>query len=182
MFRPLKRRLGLVLALSVVIPQIATTGAATKAEQWSVCFTPPSGCAQVVARLLDEARRSIRIQAYVMTSDIIARSLLNAAKRGVDVVILLDKSNRTSRYSAADFYSRAGIPVKIDSLHAIAHNKVIVIDESTVVTGSFNFTKAADTRNAENLLIVRDAELTAKYLENWRTHDRHSEDYISSNK
>ena len=53
----------------------------------------------------------------------------------------------------------AGIPVLIDAKHAIAHNKVMVIDDQTVITGSFNFTKAAEEHNAENLLVIRDKDL-----------------------
>ncbi|HTR44450.1 MAG TPA: phospholipase D-like domain-containing protein, partial [Thermodesulfovibrionales bacterium] len=58
-------------------------------------------------------------------------------------------------YSAADFTFNMGIPTYIDAQHAIAHNKVMIIDKETVITGSFNFTKAAEERNAENLLILK---------------------------
>jgi len=73
-------------------------------------------------------------------------------KRGVKVVAVLDKSNETEKYSAATFLVHAGIQPLIDDQHAIAHNKVMVIDSATILTGSFNFTKAAEERNAENLL------------------------------
>ena len=69
------------------------------------------------------------------------------------------------------------IPTLIDAKHAIAHNKVMVIDEETVITGSFNFSKAAEQENAENLLIIHDRALAAKYLENWKAHAAHSEVY-----
>jgi hypothetical protein len=70
-----------------------------------------------------------------------------------------------------------GIPTKIDAQHAIAHNKVMVIDGQTVITGSFNFTKAAEENNAENLLVIRSPELAAKYAANWKVHADHSEPY-----
>jgi phosphatidylserine/phosphatidylglycerophosphate/cardiolipin synthase-like enzyme len=73
--------------------------------------------------------------------------------------------------------SHSNIPVKIDAAHAIAHNKVIVIDEEIVITGSFNFTKAAEEKNAENLLVIRDKKLAERYTENWQEHERHSEAY-----
>ena len=56
--------------------------------------------------------------------------------------------------------------VKIDSQHAIAHNKVMVIDAETVITGSFNFTKAAEDNNAENLLVIHDKVLAERYAKN----------------
>ena len=68
--------------------------------------------------------------------------------------------------------------VKIDSEHAIAHNKVMVIDGETVITGSFNFTKAAEENNAENLLVIRDRTLAERYTKNWQEHAQHSEVYV----
>ena len=76
---------------------------------------------------------------------------------------------------AADFVAHAGIPTFIDAAHAIAHNKIIIVDGEIVLTGSFNFTKAAEERNAENLLAIHDKALAAKYQENWEHHRGHSE-------
>ena len=53
----------------------------------------------------------------------------------------------------------------------------MIIDGVTVITGSFNFTKSAEDRNAENLLVIRDKVLAAKYVENWKVHWEHSEVY-----
>jgi len=100
-----------------------------------------------------------------------------AHKRGVTVQVILDKSQRTEKYSEADFLVNVGIPVHIDAKHAIAHNKVMVIDGATVITGSFNFTKAAEENNAENLLVIRSPELAAKYAANWKVHADHSDPY-----
>ena len=61
----------------------------------------------------------------------------------------------------------------IDANHAIAHNKIIVIDGETVVTGSFNFTNAAQDKNAENLVIIRDSTLAAQYTQSWVCHEAH---------
>jgi phosphatidylserine/phosphatidylglycerophosphate/cardiolipin synthase-like enzyme len=66
----------------------------------------------------------------------------------------------------------------IDANHAISHNKVIVIDGDTAITGSFNFTKAAQEKNAENLLIIRDQALAAQYTQNWQMHALHSQPYV----
>ena len=99
------------------------------------------------------------------------------ARIGVDLRVILDKSQRTERYSSADFLAHAGIPVWIDDKHASAHNKVMVIDGRCLVTGSFNFTKAAEEKSAENLLVINDTGLTAKYASNWQTHLAHSEPY-----
>jgi len=103
--------------------------------------------------------------------------LLDAKRRGVDVAIILDKSNRTAKYSAADFTAHGGIPTYIDAAHPIAHSKIMIIDDATVITGSFNFTKADEESNAENLLVLHSRELAARYLENWTAHQAHSQPY-----
>jgi phosphatidylserine/phosphatidylglycerophosphate/cardiolipin synthase-like enzyme len=143
----------------------------------SVYFSPHGGCTEAVVQALDSADSEVLVQAYSFTSAPIAKALVEAHKRGVKVEVILDKSQRTERYSSADFLAHAGIPTYIDAAHAIAHNKVMVIDRDTVVTGSFNFTKAAETRNAENLLVIRSAELADKYRQNWNRHLKHSERY-----
>lgn len=101
---------------------------------------------------------------YSFTSAAIAQALVNAHKRGVAVQVILDKGQRTERYSSADFLAHAGIPTFIEARHAIAHNKIMIIDGAVVVTGSFNFTKAAENNNAENLLVIQDSGLAERYL------------------
>jgi phosphatidylserine/phosphatidylglycerophosphate/cardiolipin synthase-like enzyme len=74
-----------------------------------------------------------------------------------------------------NFMANSVMPTKIDTAHGIAHNKVMVVDGETVITGSFNFTKAAEESNAENLLVIRDKKLAERYVRNWKEHERHSE-------
>jgi len=88
--------------------------------------------------------------------------------------VIVDKtsakaSKSGSRYSAATYLSNAGIPVWVDVYVSIAHNKVMVIDRATVITGSFNFTVAAQRHNAENLLVIRDPQLASQYRTNWES-------------
>jgi phosphatidylserine/phosphatidylglycerophosphate/cardiolipin synthase-like enzyme len=142
-----------------------------------VSFSPKGGCTEAVVKEIDAAQKTILVQAYSFTSVPIAKALVDAHQRGVDARVILDKSQRTEKYSSADFVLHAGIPVWIDDQHAIAHNKVMVIDGAVVVTGSFNFTKAAEESNAENLLVIRSPELAARYTANWTAHLRHSEPY-----
>jgi phosphatidylserine/phosphatidylglycerophosphate/cardiolipin synthase-like enzyme len=83
----------------------------------------------------------------------------------------------SDNYSAADFTAHAGIPTYIDAQHAIAHNKIMIIDNEVVVTGSFNFTRAAEVNNAENLLVIHSKELAKIYIDNWEKHRVHSRIY-----
>lgn len=139
-----------------------------------VYFSPRNGATAAIVREIDRARSEIRVQAYSFTSAPIAQALLKAHTRGIRVEVILDKSQRTGKYSSSTFLINARIPTYIDAEHAIAHNKIILIDRSVVITGSFNFTKAAEEKNAENLLIIRSAELVKPYLDNWQYHRNHS--------
>jgi phosphatidylserine/phosphatidylglycerophosphate/cardiolipin synthase-like enzyme len=141
-------------------------------------FSPNGGCTQAVVTAINASHKSVFVQAYSFTSAPIARALVNAKKRGVDVQGILDKSNRSDRYTAATFLANEGIPTFIDFQYKIAHNKVMIIDGETVITGSFNFTKAAENGNAENLLVINHApELAQKYTANWKEHLGRSEPY-----
>ncbi|UJX41725.1 phospholipase D family protein [Desulfovibrio sp. JY] len=143
----------------------------------SVYFSPNGGAQQAIVDAIGQAKESINIQAYSFTSAPIAKALMDAARRGVKVEAILDKSQRAATYTGATFLRNEGIPVWIDAAHAIAHNKVMVIDGDKVVTGSFNFTKAAEEKNAENLLIINDKGLARLYMENWKRHRAHSANY-----
>ena len=71
----------------------------------------------------------------------------------------------------------AGIPLFLDAAHSTAHNKVMVMDRQRVLTGSYNFKKDADAKNAENLLVLDSPELAKLYLDNYEAHKAHSEPY-----
>jgi len=143
----------------------------------AVYFSPKGGCTDAIVAEISKAESEILVQAYSFTSKEIAKALADAHTRGVSIQIILDRSQKTARLSAAAFTSRNGIPTFIDRKHAIAHNKVMIIDNVMVITGSFNFTKAAEESNAENLLIVRSSALAHVYIANWNIHRRHSEPY-----
>jgi len=153
-----------------------------KSPTLEVYLSPKGGCNDAVIRELNKAKSTILVQAYSFTSAPIAKALLNAHKRRVKIEVVLDKSQRTQKYSSATFLFNAGIPTTMDAQHAIAHNKVMIIDGETVITGSFNFTKAAEENNAENLLVIHDRKLGERYINNWQEHERHSETYAGKGK
>ena len=137
-------------------------------------FTPPVGVAKNIVQAIDQAKQEVLVQAYGFTHNAIAQALVRAHQRGAKVQVLLDeKSDATNRYVIGLLHA-AGIPIRLDGAHAIAHNKVMVLDGQVVVTGSFNFTNAAETRNAENLLILRSPALAQAYRDNWLQHLQHA--------
>lgn len=137
-------------------------------------FSPKGGCTEAVVAEVAAARREVLVQAYSFTSRPIADALIAATARGVRVVILLDRSNLTETHTELGDLTAHRIDVWIDACHAIAHNKVMVIDGRTVITGSFNFTNQAEHENAENLLILRNHhDLAGEYRTNLVAHHTH---------
>ena len=159
--------------LSTASADTNATNSPTQAEVLGVYFTPPAGAAQAIVKAIDASNKEVLVQAYGFTHNAIAQAIVRAHQRGVKVSVLLDqKSDHTNRY-VVDLFNNAQVTMRQDGNHAIAHNKVMVIDESIVITGSFNFTNSAETRNAENFLILKSSPLAARYKEEWLKHWAH---------
>ncbi|MBN8829012.1 MAG: phospholipase D family protein [Sphingobacteriia bacterium] len=138
-----------------------------------VCFTPPSGCREVIINKINLAKTSIYMQAYSFTSKPIYEALENAARRGINVRILLDKSQLTEPNTVykPSLPSTSLIHIDIDrSVKGIAHNKVIIIDDLYTITGSYNFSNGAEFRNAENVVIIKNKDIAKEYKNNWQFH------------
>lgn len=144
-----------------------------------VYFSPKGGATSAIVKALEGAKNEIKIQAYSFTSAPIGKAIEEAKGRGVIVEAVLDKSNVKDKYTQADALAKRGITILIDDKHQIAHNKIIIIDKKTVITGSFNFSKAAEEGNAENLLIFQSSELADIYLKNYEEHKAHSTVYAA---
>lgn len=163
--------LALTAALLVSFPSYAASEHAPAIV--SACFTPgPVSCAKQIVDRIDAATAVVRVQAYYLTQPLILHAIAAAKRRGLDVAVILDKSqdrrnSNRSRYSGATYLANAGVSVWIDDIPAIAHSKVIILDDRTVLTGSFNFTKSADTRNVENVVAIDSETVAAWFTRNW---------------
>lgn len=143
-----------------------------------VAFSPRAGATELVVKAISSAKISILVAAYSFTSKPIAQALVAAHRRGVDVQVIVDKSQKTERYTSATFLANMGVPTRVDSQHKIMHNKFIVLDGQSVETGSFNFTASAEKSNAENALVIwNNPKLAAIYAANWQEHWNHSDPY-----
>ncbi|MEI9429200.1 phospholipase D family nuclease [Mesorhizobium sp. Cs1299R1N3] len=147
---------------AAIMPAIATEADVT------VCFTPGQKCEPEIVKAIDTARATIRVQAYSFKSSPIIHALQRAARRGVEVLVILDKTN-DREYSAATLLSAFNIPVWIDYQPAIAHNKVIIVDGHLVIGGSYNYTEGAASRNAENVTFIDSRAIADRYLANWES-------------
>ena len=142
-------------------------------EVLGVYFTPPANAVAAIIKAIDASDREVLVQAYGFTHNGIAQALVRAHHRGVLVRVLLDKKSASSNRYVISVLQHAQIDVRQDGKHAIAHNKVMVIDLNKVITGSFNFTNSAATRNAENFLILKSEDLAQQYRLQWKNHWAH---------
>jgi phosphatidylserine/phosphatidylglycerophosphate/cardiolipin synthase-like enzyme len=165
------------------VKELSSPSAQTKqfapGTSYTLCFVPNGpACESLLVNTINNTRSSLLIQAYSFTSPPIAEAVVNAFKRGVDVRVIIDKSQVSEKYSSATFLKNAGIPVIIDTKPAIAHNKVMIFDQQSVFTGSFNFTRSAQDRNAENGMVIHDdVEVVKAYTANWTTRHQLSSAY-----
>lgn len=175
-------RLAFALVATLALALLpAAMAAAPPPPRIAVGFSPGDAEA-LVARTIDGARASIEVAAYSFTSRPVAMALLRAKARGVTVRIVADRSQRTARYTSIRFLARQGVPVRIDSNYSIMHDKFLVVDGRTVETGSFNYTRAAQFRNAENVVVIVDAPaVAAVYAREWQRLWAESEPFDSRN-
>ena len=168
------------LGLAPTISQAATPPMAPpEGTTTRTCFTPGQDCTSVIVQTIDTAKTELLVQAYGFTTLQIAQAIVRAKTRGAKVLVVLDKSNETSNDTGAQLLKENGIDIKVDSTVTIAHNKVMVIDQNTVITGSFNFTESAQKRNAENVLIISgNPALAAQYRKNFETRLTASRPYL----
>jgi phosphatidylserine/phosphatidylglycerophosphate/cardiolipin synthase-like enzyme len=160
----------MVLIIFLLMPIICSAATFAPDSFYLVCFTPRQNCTAQIVKAIKNAKKTILVQAYSFTSRPIIRALVNTKYQGINLKILLDKSLITDAdqyYSTIPYFQKHNIWMRIDYLPDIAHNKVIIIDNNTVITGSFNFTKSAQKYNAENVLIIHDKGLAQKYTDNW---------------
>jgi phosphatidylserine/phosphatidylglycerophosphate/cardiolipin synthase-like enzyme len=132
-----------------------------------VVFSPNGGATDLVVKTIGQAHASIRVAAYSFTSKPIAEALVKAKKSGIDVRVVVDKSNATARYTVATFLANQRVLVRVDYRYAMMHDKFIVVDGLAVETGSFNFTAAAEAKNAENVLVLHDPAVAQRYGLEW---------------
>lgn len=149
-------------------------GAIVSEGNIQVCFTPAMQCLPLIETALREAKNSIYVQAYSLTSKPIAEALIAAHQRGLKVQVIADRGQINARFSQVFPLKEAGISVWIDGVQGLQHNKIIIIDDSKLICGSYNFSNAAENRNAENLLVISDPKLAKQYLENWQSRKSQS--------
>jgi len=138
-----------------------------------VAFTPGDRIDRLVIAAIDGAHSEVLVQAYSFTDHAIARALARARARGVAVRVVADREQaRALPQNVLPELAAGGVEVWLDGNFQAAHDKIVVIDaetqHATTITGSYNFTIAAQRNNAENVIVLRDnAPVARAYRENW---------------
>lgn len=161
-----------ILSANVVLAFDAPPRPSAAQGTLQAAFAPWDDIEGIVIDVIDHAQAQVLMQAYLITNKKITASLIAAHRRGIDVQVLADANQSHENATKVPMLAAAGIPVWLETRYQNAHNKVIVIDAATtaatVVTGSFNFTWAAQHKNAENILIARsNPPLATRYARNW---------------
>jgi phosphatidylserine/phosphatidylglycerophosphate/cardiolipin synthase-like enzyme len=166
----------LLLVLCLVPLAPAAAREARTLAHVEAAFTPGDDIAGLIRKRIELARSSVQVQAYLLTDRSVANALLAARKRGVAVEVIGDAAQHEAgnlRYLAA--LDRAGARVYLNTRHAASHNKIVIVDgdaaRATVITGSYNFTQAAQWRNAENIVVISgNRGITDRFVANFALH------------
>lgn len=134
-----------------------------KNDSLQIYFCPEDRCEDAIVSLIENSKESIDVAMYTFTSRDSLTALVDAAKRGVGVRVYLNNDQRNEKYSKAGFLRKKGIPVKFHDHDGLMHNKFAIIDDEIVATGSFNWTASADTRNDENLVFIKNKQVSEAY-------------------
>jgi phosphatidylserine/phosphatidylglycerophosphate/cardiolipin synthase-like enzyme len=128
-------------------------------------FAPDDPITDEVVARIQAAQQRVDVLAFAFTSDPIAQAMIDARTRGLAVRAVME--NRNSKGTGSEFATLQGgnVDVHRDGNCYIMHSKTIIIDGRIVITGSFNWTRAAQQQNDENVLIIEDPGLAARYLE-----------------
>ena len=158
------------LILFILVPFVSF------ASNSKVYFSPNGGCQEAVVTEISKAKKSIDIAMYSFTSREIAQELVKAKDRKVKIRIVLDKGQKTENYSKSRYLIEKDFEVKYHNGDGLMHNKFSVFDGKVLITGSFNWTAGAESKNEENLLIMTDKYLIKKYEDRfdylWKSSDK----------
>jgi phosphatidylserine/phosphatidylglycerophosphate/cardiolipin synthase-like enzyme len=128
-----------------------------------VCFSRAERCDDLLTGLIKGSKDRIYVAIYSFTSDRLAEALIEARRRGVDVRVVMERREANVTGSEYPRLLGAGVDVRLDANPGLMHHKFMVIDGEIVVTGSYNWSAAAEERNDENLVVIRDRAVAGAF-------------------
>lgn len=158
--------LNLLIVSFLVFPFCHEEGTARAQEMSEAYFSPGDAIQRAIINKLETAKTEMNVAMYVFSNQELADALISVHRRGVNVRVLLDGSEDEKYYSQGRYLFDHGVKVRVDRSHmlsagtsqGIMHNKFAIIDNNMVITGSYNWTNAAEVQNDENVLILNNAK------------------------
>ena len=128
-----------------------------------VYFSPGTDCLNAITDSLRNAKRKARICVFTISDNRIVDAIKEMQLNGVDIKIISDNDKRFDIGNDIEYIARLGIDVKLDTTHAHMHHKFAVIDDTITITGSYNWTRSAETKNYENILVTDSKDVAKIY-------------------
>jgi len=156
------------------VQQVSVTQTTTVAGQGQsglveYCFSPGGNCASVIIRYINQAQVSIHVLIYSFTLNDVRDALIQAKNRGVDVKVVMDNQQSGLQGSEYGNLKNASVDIRLDKRSASMHDKVALIDGHIIITGSFNWSQAANEDNRENLLVIDNPTWATAYEQQFQT-------------
>lgn len=123
---------------------------------------------QSIIPVVNSATRSIRFLAFSFTDYPLANAMIQRAQNGVDVAGVFEKVGSDTDSAELKTLYCASVPVRRDGNGSFMHNKVIVVDERYVITGSLNFSTNAEESNDENVIIIDNPDIAKLYMQDFQ--------------
>jgi phosphatidylserine/phosphatidylglycerophosphate/cardiolipin synthase-like enzyme len=137
------------------------------------CFSRVEQCDVILINLINRANRSVYVAVYSFTRDSLATALIYAKERGVEVRVVIERERAYEQGSEYPMLKSAGVDVRLDGNPNLMHHKFMVIDGYIVVTGSYNWSSAAEDRNDENIVVIFDRDVAQRFVQEfervWQT-------------
>jgi phosphatidylserine/phosphatidylglycerophosphate/cardiolipin synthase-like enzyme len=139
----------------------------------NTAFSPRGGCAALTEQQIDSATTSLDVTAYQFTQARLIQATIRARTRGVAVRVIIDRAQETAPAHGPDAARRGAIDIRTDAAEKLHHNKYVIIDGATVITGSYNWSDNAEQSNAENLVVIHDTTTAAAFAADFAKHWAH---------
>ncbi len=145
----------------------SSKGVNIKKSDLGIYFSPQDkSITNAVLPIIRGAKKYIYIPTFVLTEKRVTEELINAKKRGVEVKVIIDALNASSKYSKHQILRDNGVSVKTENYAGKMHSKSMIVDDEYVLIGSMNFSYSGENKNDENLIVIKDSEL-AKFYKNF---------------
>lgn len=145
----------------------ASSALAAGTSDFAVCFSPGGGCDVKLTSFATSAKATLDIAIYSLTLPNLAQAIQAKAAAGVKVRIVVDKTEAKAATSLVGALFKAGVPVKFGNVTGLMHNKFMIVDSRMLETGSFNYSTAATSSNAENQIYLDNVDVVKAYQEDF---------------